>query len=143
VQQRVAATQTLTALSDALARQRVTNAASEIEAIVAELYDAMASNRHGLKLLDRSAPDMPELAALWFETARGGLIRALSHYLQDRIGRGRLRPVPDVAVTARMIIEVTVFWAVHRHWDPHPQVVEESIARASVVQLIRDALVKE
>jgi hypothetical protein len=51
--------------------------------------------------------------------------------------------VPDTAVVARLIIETVVFWAVHRHWDPHPQAVEERVARRTVVQLLRDALVKE
>lgn len=143
VRQRLAENQSLPALTEALRRQRVTDVRGEIEAIVIELYAAMARNRHGLKLLDRSAPDMPELAALWFGGARGGLIAALGQYLQDRIRRGKLRSVPDTAVTARLIIETVVFWAVHRHWDPHPQVVEEQVAQRTVVQLIRDALVKE
>ncbi len=143
VRQRLAENQTLGALSSALARQRVTDVRGEIKAIVTELYDAMARNRHGLKLLDRSAPDMPELAALWFEGARGGLIAGLGHYLQDRIRRGKLRSVPDTALMARLIIETVVFWAVHRHWDPHPQTVEEPVARRTVVQVICDALVKE
>ena len=143
VQQRLTENQTLPALSAALARQRVTDVRAEIEAIVLELYGAMARNRHGLRLLDRSAPDMPELAALWFGGARGGLIAGLAHYLQDRIRRGKLRAVPDPAVVARFIIETVVFWAVHRHWDPHPQTVEEHVARDTVVQLIRDALTKE
>ncbi len=101
----------------------------EIETIVIELYGAMARNRRGLKLLDRSAPDMPELAALWFEGTRGELIATLDEYLQDRIRRGKLRSVPDTAVVARLIIETVVFWAVHRHWDPHPQVVDEQRRR--------------
>lgn len=142
VRQRLARDRSLPSLHDALARSRVTNVASEIETIVAELYALMARNRRGLKLLDRSAPDMPELAALWFGT-RVELIAALEEYLADRIRRGRLRAVPDTAVVARFIIETTVFWAVHRHWDPHPQAIDERVAERSVIQLIRDALVKE
>lgn len=143
VRQRLAENQTLAALSTALARQRVTGVRGEVEAIVAEMYDTMARNRHGLRLLDRAAPDMPELAALWFEGARGGLIAVLEQYLQDRIRRGKVRSVPDTAVMARLIIETVVFWAVHRTWDPHPQAVGEDVARQTVVQVIRDALVKE
>jgi len=143
VRQRLAENQSLRALSAALERQRVIDVRAEIEGIVSELYAAMARNRHGLKLLDRSAPDMPELAALWFEGARGGLIASLGQYLEERIRRGKLRPVPDIAVMARLIIETIVFWAVHRPWDPHPQAVEESVARRTVVQVICDALVKE
>jgi AcrR family transcriptional regulator len=133
----------LPSLTEALARQRVTDVASEIETIVSELYAVMARNRRGLKLLDRSAPDMPELAALWFEGTRGALIAAFDQYLRDRIRRGKFRAVPDTAVAVRLIIETTVFWAVHRHWDPHPQIVDEAVARKTVVQFIRDALVKE
>jgi AcrR family transcriptional regulator len=143
VRQRLAENQSLAAIDAALARQRVTDVRAEIEAIVGELYDAMARNRHGLRLLDRAAPDLPELAALWFGGARGGLITVLEHYLQDRIRRGQVRSVPDSAVAARLIIETVVFWAVHRHWDPHPQAVEERVARRTVVQFLRDALVKE
>jgi AcrR family transcriptional regulator len=143
VRQRLDQNRSLPSLGAALARQRVTDVSSEVETIVTELYSVMARNRRGLKLLDRSAPDMPELAALWFHGTRGEVIATLERYLQDRIRRGKLRPVPDAAVAARLIIETTVFWAVHRHWDPHPQVVDEQVAQSTVVQLIRDALVKE
>jgi len=143
VRQRLAENQSLATLGAALARPRVTDVRAEIEDIVGELYDAMARNRHGLRLLDRAAPDLPELAALWFAGARGGLITVLEQYLRDRIRRGKLRAVPDTAMVARLIIETVVFWAVHRHCDPHPQVVDEAVVRRTVVQLLRDALVKE
>jgi len=143
VRRRIVASQTFPALTGALARQRVTDVRGEIEAITSELYTTLARNRNGLRLVDRSAADLPELAALWFEGARGGLIALLQRYLDDRIRRGRFRAVPDTAVAARLIIENVVFWAVHRHWDPHPQKVNEDVARSTVVQVIRDALVKE
>src|SRR5262245_15228313 len=60
----------LHALTAALARARVRNAGEELAEILGELYDVLARNRHGLKLIDCSARDMPELAALWFSGAR-------------------------------------------------------------------------
>jgi hypothetical protein len=42
-----------------------------------------------------------------------------------------------------MVIENLVFWAVHRHWDPAPQRMDEKVAEDTVVQLLLDALVKE
>jgi hypothetical protein len=45
----------------------------ELEEIVQGLYDTVERNRQGLKLLDGSAKDLPELAALWFEGTRGAL----------------------------------------------------------------------
>jgi hypothetical protein len=68
---------------------------------------------------------------------------SFEHYLETRMQRKLFRPLPDVAVTARLIIEALSFWAVHRHWDPRPQVVEETVARDTVVQFILHALGKE
>lgn len=143
VRERLARNQTLPALTAALARQRVKDARTELAAILGELYDTLSRNRHGIKLLDRSAQDLPELAALWFDNARGGLIATLAHYLEIRMQRKLLRPLPDATVTARLMIEAISFWAVHRHWDPRPQVVEETVARDTVVQFILNALGKE
>jgi len=143
VRERLAKNQVPAALAAALDRSRVPHPRAELEGIVRELYDAVARNRHGIKLLDRSARDHPDLAALWFEGARGGLVTLLGRYLEDRSRRKLLRPVPDTAVAARLLIETVVFWAVHRHWDPHPQPVNESVAKETVVRFIVSALAKE
>jgi hypothetical protein len=143
VREQLARNQVLPALVAALARQRVTDARAELEGIVRELYAVVGRHRRGLKLIDRSARDLPELAALWFEGVRGGLIRALTEYLDDRIRRKLFRPLPDTTVAARLIIETTVFWAVHRHWDAHPQAVDDAVAQDTVVHFIVSALAKE
>ena len=143
VRERLAKNQVPPALTAALGRSRVRDPRAELEEIVRELYDALAHNRRGIKLLDRAAPDYPELAALWFQGARGGLVGLLGQYLEDRSRRKLLRPVPDAAVAARLLIETVVFWAVHRHWDPHPQRVDESVAKETVVRFIVGALARE
>lgn len=143
VRERLAKNQVPAALTAALGRSRVRDPRAELEEIVRELYDALAHNRRGIKLLDRAALDYPELAALWFQGARGGLVGLLGQYLEDRSRRKLLRPVPDAAVAARLLIETVVFWAVHRHWDPHPQRVDESVAEETVVRFIVGALAKE
>jgi AcrR family transcriptional regulator len=139
VRKRLAANQDLPALIAAMERSRVRDVAGELEGIVNQLYDTLARHRHGIKLLDRSAADHPQLAALWFESARGGMHAALVAYLEARIRRRLLPPVPDVALAARMLLETVVTWAVHRHWDPHPQPMEEPVVRASVVRFVVDA----
>src|SRR5262245_30218518 len=143
VRERIVKNQMLPALTMALARQRVKDVRAELTGVLEELYDTLAHNRHGIKLLDRSAQDLPELAALWFDQARGGLIATLAQYLETRMQRRLLHPLPDVAVTARLIIEALSFWAVHRHWDPHPQMVDDAVARDTVIQFILNALGKE
>jgi AcrR family transcriptional regulator len=131
------------ALAKALAQHRTPDIHAELEAITRELYETVARNRRGIKLLDRSARDYPELAALWFEGGRGGLIELLTKYLEDRMRRKLVRSLPDPSVAARLLIETVVFWAVHRHWDPHPQTVEESVAKETVVRFVVGALAKE
>jgi AcrR family transcriptional regulator len=143
VRERLAANQALPTLAGALTRQRVTDARAELLAIVQELYDTLARNRHGITLLDRSARDHPELAALWFEGARGGVMAMLTQYLENRMRHKLLRPAGDVAVAARLLLETLVFWAVHRHWDPHPQPVDDAVARETVVRFIVNALIPE
>lgn len=133
----------LPALAAALAVKRSRDVAAELEGIVRELYAVLARNRRGIKLLDRAAMDHPEIAALWFEGGREGLMATLEEYLSRRIGGRQMRPVPDVAAASRLIIETTVFWAVHRHWDPHPQEVDDQVAEDTVVHFVVGALAEE
>lgn len=135
--------QRLPRLAEALARRRVTDVAGELDHIVRELFQELARNRRRIKLIDRSARDYPELAALWFDGARGGFLALLEHYLRDRIERGSVRSFPDIQVAARLILETTVFWAVHRHWDAHPQSVSDEVAEATVAHFVVNALTKE
>ena len=141
VRKRVAGQAILPALAAALGRRRVGDVAAELEAIVRELYALLARHRSGIKLLDRCSLDHPELAAVWFGSGRAGALELLGRYLEDRIRRRRLRPVTDVAVTARIVLETVVFFAVHRHWDPFPQAVTEPLAEDAVVQFLVRALV--
>ena len=143
IRERLAKQQVPAALTAALATKRVADPRAELEGIVRELYDALARNRRGIKLLDRSAPEYPELAALWFEGARGGLVGLLAQYLEDRSRRKLLRPVSSAAIAARLLIETVIFWAVHRHWDPHPQPMDEAVAKETVVRFVVNALAKE
>jgi AcrR family transcriptional regulator len=139
VRKRVAETG-LPVLTEALARRRVVDVREELEAIVRELYELLARHRVGIKLLDRCAHDHPELAAVWYTTGREGVQDLLRRYLEDRIRRRRLAPVEDPAVTARIVLETAVFWAVHRHWDPAPQAVDEQAAERAVVAFVVRAL---
>ena len=135
--------QGIAALTAAVARKRPGDVPSEIGAIVGELYDQLAANRRRIKLIDTSARDYPELAKLWFEGARGGLLELFAGYLKARIARGLIAPVPDVDATARLVLETTVFWAVHRHFDSRPERIGEEVARATVVQFVVRALTNE
>jgi hypothetical protein len=57
----VAERQGFPALHQALMRRRAGNVRRELEAILRELHVTLARNRRGLKLIDRVAPDHPDL----------------------------------------------------------------------------------
>jgi len=119
------------------------NPRAELETIVRELYDTLAANRVGIKLLDSSARDHPELAGLWFSTTRAGLLELLTTYLSEGFRRKRLKPAPDAPTAARLVLETLVFWAVHRHWDFAPQPVADDVARETAVHFVVSALSRE
>jgi AcrR family transcriptional regulator len=142
VRKRVAETG-LPVLAEALARRRVTNVRAELESILHELYGLLASHRVGIELLDRCAIDHPDLAAVWYGSGREGVQALLARYIEERVRRGRLAPVADPMVAARMALETVVFWAVHRHRDPAPQAIDEAEAERSVVEFVSRALLGE
>ena len=143
VRQRLLAGQKLPALGAAQARRRVIDVVAEVTEMLRELYEVQADNRRGIKLIDRCSVDYPELAALWFEGAREGVMEILEQYITKRIAGGHMHKVTSVPATARLVLETITFWSVHRHWDPHPQSIEESVAKESVIRFIVAALVKE
>jgi AcrR family transcriptional regulator len=138
--ERLTAGQVMPALAEALGGRR-RNAADELAAIAGDIYDALARNRVGIKLVDRSARDIPELGKVWFGGARGFLVEALARFLSDRIKARRLRAPADVGIAARFIVETCAFWAVHRHWDTQRQDLPEDRVRAAVVDLVVASLI--
>lgn len=92
----------------------------EITAIVSDLMARLNRHRRAIKLVDRCAPEIDELAQLWFGSGRAQLVDQLRDYLARRAEQGLLRPVPAWDVVARTVLETCVLWAVHRHWDPAP-----------------------
>lgn len=121
----------------ALARKRrPRDVPEELREVVADLYDRQRRNRWIIKLVDRCAKDFPELATLWFGSARYANVDLLADYIAKR----GLAAGTSSQVAARFALETIAFWAVHRHWDPAPREHEEEDTRASVVSLIVRAL---
>lgn len=140
VAEQLAASRVLPLVASLLAKKKRGDAHAELEEIVIVLFDDLVRHRRALKLIDQSARDLPALAALWFEGARGGLLELLTNYIEDRVRARKMRPVPHTAAAARLIIETATFWAVHRHWDAHPQEIDEVMAKRTVVHFVVGAL---
>jgi AcrR family transcriptional regulator len=140
VRERLAEQPASPTLRAALAGGRRRTGADLLGAILAEIFDAMARNRTGIKLLDRCAVEYPELTKIWFAEGRLALLGELGAYLEARRRGGQLRAGLDIAVAARLVLETLVFWAVHRHWDPAPQPLDPAMARQTVIRMLVFAL---
>ncbi len=117
--------------------------ASELRDVLVDLYRRANQNRFAIKLADRCASEHPDLAAAWFGRGRWAQHELLMHYIRARIESGQLRPVPNVPLAARTLLETVAFWAVHRYWDPSPQSIEENAVEVAVVDLLVHSLVQE
>lgn len=133
----------IASLDVALARPKTDDPAAELERIVRELYGKTVRFRLGIKLLDRSALDWPELAALWSGHWRAGLVDQLARYLDVRTSQQSLAPVPDTKAWGRHIVETVAFFALHRHYDPFPTVMSDQVAEETVVLAVIRATVGE
>ncbi|HVV36480.1 MAG TPA: helix-turn-helix domain-containing protein [Acidimicrobiales bacterium] len=125
----------LPALDAALARQGPpAHFVEECTRIVEELFDLIGDHRRGLDALERSARDMPDVAALFYDNVRRGLLRDLTTYVARRA------PQLDAAVTARWIVESITWMARHRFGDPDGGRLDAEAVRATTVELITRAI---
>lgn len=107
----------LTELDNALAREKADDVVDELETIVRELYTSIARSRHLIRLVERSALDLPEVGTSFYTKGRRPFLKRIQSYLDARIASGQLRDVPDTAATARFIVESISWFANHRHGD--------------------------
>jgi AcrR family transcriptional regulator len=133
----------LPVLTDALDRDRAPDIRVELEGIFRELYTAMDGHHRGIKLVDRCALDHPELAAEWQKQGREDLRDLFVEYLESRIRARQLRPLADVPLAARLLIETITTWAVHIKWDRFPQQFDEKAAQDNVIAFLVRGLLKD
>ena len=129
-------------LEAALKRDSVDDARQELDGIIRELYSRIARYHPGIKLLDRSALDWPQLAELWSGQLRGALIEQLAKYLHQRMDKELLRHIPSPRAAARLMIEAVAFFAMHRHYDPSPTQMDDKTAEDTVADTLVHAYAK-
>jgi AcrR family transcriptional regulator len=117
------------------------DAADELGAIIDELYLFFERNRRLLALIERSAPDIPELYTFYFIQRRRALLAQLADYLERRMASGDLRPASDVGVAARFLVESIVWFAWHRKDDPDSAMIGDEQARHTVRELLLSTFV--
>ena len=129
------------ALASALDAAGTDDPAGELEEITRELFALETATRQAADMIERSARDLPELADLLNEGLRAPVIGALTKYLDSRVTAGLLRVTPDVAATARLVLETLTWFARHRYSDPHGAAIGAQLAEDTAVDALLHALV--
>jgi hypothetical protein len=107
---------------------------------VQELYTRIARVREGLAMLERSALELPELAQVYTEMRRA-VVGRVQTYLETRMRQGLLRPLPQPAAMARLLLENVALFALHRHREPDAAAIGDTAARDPVVDLLVHGLI--
>jgi AcrR family transcriptional regulator len=115
---------------------------AELTGIVTDLYARLARHRIAIKLVDRCAPELPELAAVWFGTGRQGNVSGIEEYLVVRERAGLVSLPGPAPLVARTVVELCALWAVHCHFDPAPgastdtEAIDDETVAAMVAELV-------
>jgi len=115
--------------------------ATELEAVVRELFTLESQTREAADMIERSARELPELADLLNSGLRRPVLAALTEYLEGRAKTGLLRVTPDAAATARLVLETLTWFARHRHSDPYGAAIPDGLAEDTAVDALIHALV--
>lgn len=131
----------LPALDAALARRSApSDVAAEWAGIVGELFDLVAKIRRGMDALERSARDVPDIAALFYGDVRLRLLANLASYLEKRARTKHIPPVREPLVTARFVTESVTWMARHRHGDADGGRMDDVAVRSTTVELLTRAI---
>lgn len=115
---------------------------AELAGIVTDLYARLARHRIAIKLIDRCAAELPELAAVWFGTGRQGNVSGIEEYLVRRKRAGLVSLPGPAPLVARTIVELCALWAVHCQFDPapdastHAEAIDDAAVAAMVAELV-------
>lgn len=127
----------LAALDAALARRRVRDVRAELTGILDEFWELVVRTNGPMRVVERSALDLPELFAIWFAGTRRAFFARVAGYVERRVRSGHFRRIAEPAVAARQLIESVVFFARHRHADPDPGLLPgDARVRAVVIPML-------
>jgi len=143
VNSRMASDESFLAFASLATAAPSSDAHRELVDVIHALYNALYHNRRAVKLVDTCAADHPELGNTWYEAGRGGIASLLLPFIQTRVDAGHFAPVPDPGLAARYVLENCVFWAIHLHWDPHPESHNHERIEDTLIHFLVRGLVNE
>lgn len=127
-------------LAQAMSTAEPEDPGRELEAVLRELFDLEAQTREAMDMIERSARELPELAALLNEGLYRPVVATLAEYLRHRADKGFLRQTPDIEATARLVVETLTWFARHRYHDPQGAQIPDAIAEETAVDALLHAL---
>jgi AcrR family transcriptional regulator len=83
----------------------------ELLEILGEMWDLQERHWIQIVVLEKSADEFPELAAVYDKYARREVLRQLERYIDSRMQLGVMRPLTSIPTIARMIIELLAWFS--------------------------------
>lgn len=109
------------------------------ETVLSEYWSTIADARIAIQLVEKCARDWPEPAEAFYEELRPAALSDLREYLERGAKAGVCRPVPDVALAARFIVESISWFAMHRHGDMDGRHIDAATARSAALDALEHA----
>ncbi|TNE59832.1 MAG: TetR/AcrR family transcriptional regulator [Alphaproteobacteria bacterium] len=120
-------------LDEALDHPPEADFGQELGDVIGEMFDFTTRFGTGIRLIEASTVDYPELAALYFDQLRAGYLDKIERYLKDRFDHGVLAPTQDLSIMMRSLVELIAWWGLHRERDPAKSPYDPSRIRSEVV----------
>lgn len=111
-----------------------------LEEITEALYDWLDTNGRGIRLIERCARDWPELDHYYQAAFRGPGFAALTEVVEAERAAGRVSAAGPADITARIVVELCAYFAMHRRKDRLDLGDRDDEVRATVLEFIRLAL---
>lgn len=99
----------------------------------AALYDLIGARRLTIRIVDRSAHDLPLLGEAYSRHVREPVLTTLTRFLRTLEEQGATAPMEDAAASARLALEVCAWFAMHRLFSPGGAMISDALARATAL----------
>jgi AcrR family transcriptional regulator len=108
----------------------------ELRGLVEEQFDFMKANGRGVRILEQSATEFPELASVYFGYLRALVIERWEAYLEMRSTSGHLPHLRDTQIAGRSVLEIISWWTIRNPHDPSSDQYVENNIRGEVIDFV-------